>query len=77
MYSKLSKKQLNLVWEKGKPISNENPDKYRHDKFGNWISKEEFEKPDLLGWEVRKINSRKSVKVENLEPLFWKNAQGF
>lgn len=76
MYIKLSEELKNKVWEKGEPISNENPDKYRQDKYGNWIAKKDFEKSkSLLGWKISKIDPSSSPKIENLEPLFWKNAQ--
>jgi hypothetical protein len=76
MYNKLSEELLELVWEKGEPIVNENPDKYRLDKYGHWIAKNEFESfESLLGWHANKINSKDSVSIENLEPLFWKNTR--
>jgi|GEM_PF-5249705 len=74
MYIKPSEKLLDRVWEKAKPISNENPDKYRVDRYGNWILNDDFKrKSSLLGWEICKIDPNSDSRIENLEPLFWKN----
>jgi len=78
VYIKPEDELKNRVWQKAKPISNENPDIYRIDKFGNWIAKNEFEKSkSLLGWKISKINPLKKESVDNLEPLFWKNVEQY
>ena len=76
MYIKPTQKLRDEVWEKGQTISNENPDVYRIDKYGNWIAKEEFEKnKSLLGWKISKIDPKSESTLDNLEPLFWKNVE--
>lgn len=76
MHIKPTQKLKDEVWEKAKRISNENPDVYRIDRFGNWIAKEEFDKgKSLLGWKISKINPKSDPDLENLEPLFWKNVE--
>lgn len=67
---------IRLVWRKGKISSNNNPNKWRLDDFGNFIAfSKHGDRDSKYGWEIDHIVPLKaggSDHVDNLRPLNWK-----
>lgn len=67
---------IEAVWKKGKAVSSD-PDKWRKDDCGAWISRERYRDRDsIYGWEIDHIKPKSeggSDDLENLRPLQWKN----
>ena len=67
-----SKKKIEKVWEKGRPIRGRNPNLYRKDAFGNRMYKPSYGKGGENGWEIDHIRPRVrggSDALRNLRPL--------
>lgn len=67
-----SKKEIQKVWEKGKPIKGKNPDTHRKDVLGNEIYKPSYGKNSKKGWEIdhKKPKSKGgSESLRNKQPL--------
>ncbi len=67
-----SKKLIDEVWEKGRPIRGSNPDTWRRDPKGNVICKRSYGTQGEYGWEIdHKIPVAKggSDNIRNLQPL--------
>lgn len=47
-----TKKEIDEVWGKGKPITGKNPDLYRKDSHGNEIYKASYGKNGKKSWEI-------------------------
>lgn len=70
-------KDIIVVWNKGKIISDYDPDIYRQDECGAWIKFQSYGKrDDTFGWEIDHITSQDhngSDALSNLRPLQWEN----
>ena len=67
-----SKKKLDKIWEKGKPIRGKNPNLYRTDDYGNPIYKPSYGKGGNMGWEFDHKNplaNDGTNTLRNLRPL--------
>jgi len=61
-------------WEKGKVVSNNDPNVYRMDDCGAWISRAMYGKRDSqYGWEIDHIDPNGGDDLSNLRPLQWEN----
>ena len=70
----VSKKKIDNVWGKGKPIRRRNPDTWRRDSEGNIIRKGSYGTHGEYGWEIdHKYPQSKggSDANKNLQPLHW------
>lgn len=47
-----SQKEIDAVWNKGKPIAGRDPDLYRKDPYGNTIYKPAYGTQGKMGWEI-------------------------
>jgi len=66
--------KIQQVWEKGKVVSDNDPNIYRQDDCGAWISKAAYGKRDSqYGWEIDHINPNGGDDLSNLRPLQWQN----
>jgi 5-methylcytosine-specific restriction endonuclease McrA len=74
-----SDKQIQEVWEKGKIVSGNNPDKWRKDHCGAWMDRDmygENTNPLSYGWEIDHIKPESKGgghELSNLQPLQWEN----
>ena len=70
-----SKKQIEQVWDKAKPVRGRNPDAWRKDAQGNRIRKGSYGTEGEYGWEIDHKNPKAkggSDNPRNLQPLHWK-----
>ena len=70
-----SKKTIDEVWEKAKPIRSKNPDSRRRDPEGNEIRKGSYGTQGEYGWEIDHKNPKAKGGTDNprnLQPLHWK-----
>jgi len=69
-----SDEKIQQVWEKGKVVSNNDPNIYRKDECGAWINRAAYGKRDSqYGWEIDHINPNGGDDLSNLRPLQWEN----
>lgn len=73
------------VWNKGTIVPNFDPDKYRKDACGAWISWERYgDKHGPYGWEIdhiypearlklRRLSQESIDDIRNLRPMHWRN----
>ena len=69
-----SKKDIEQVWEKGKPIKGNNPDVWRKDAEGNKIKHGSYGTTGEYGWEIDHkypVSKGGSDQQKNLQPLHW------
>lgn len=68
---------INLVWHKGLIVNGYDPDIYRKDYSGAWISRNAYgDRESILGWEIDHVYpiSKGGTNEEiNLRPINWKN----
>jgi len=65
---------IQKVWEKGKPVLNNNPVEWRKDDCGAWIGRKYHGNRDSqYGWEIDHINPNGGDGINNLRPLQWEN----
>jgi hypothetical protein len=69
--------QIQEVWRKGQIAGKLNPEKWRVDACGAWISREQFgNKGSMYGWvlgHVTPLDRGGSDDISNLRPLQWRN----
>jgi len=69
-----SEEKIQQVWEKGKVVSNNDPNIYRKDTCGAWINRATYGKRDSqYGWEIDHIDPNGGDDLANLRPLQWEN----
>lgn len=73
------------IWEKGTKVPHYDPDKYRKDACGAWISWDRYgDKHSPYGWQIdhiypesklqlRRIDQKSIDDINNLRPLHWQN----
>ena len=69
-----SKKHIEDVWEKAKPIRGRNPDTWRRDAAGNKLRKGSYGTLGEYGWEVDHKNPKSKGGTDNprnLRALHW------
>jgi hypothetical protein len=69
-----TEEEIEAVWRKGKPLSNNSPERYRYDECGAWMDRKEYgnrKSPD--GWEIDHISPGGPDTLDNLRPLNWAN----
>lgn len=67
-----SKKTIDDVWDKGKPIRGKNPEAWRRDPDGNKIRKGSYGTEGEYGWEIDHIKPKArggGDDLRNLQPL--------
>ena len=68
---------INYFWQKGLVVEGYNPDLYRQDYSGAWISRNAFgDRDSILGWEIDHVYplSKGGTNEEiNLRPINWRN----
>ena len=70
-----SKKQIQEMWGKARPIKGKNPDVWRKDKYNNKIRFGSYGTQGEYGWEIDHKNPKArggSDQDRNLQPLYWK-----
>jgi len=72
-----SEQQIQAVWEKGETVERFNPDKWRKDACGAWISRSQLgNRESMFGWEIDYITppaNGGTDDINNLRPVQWKN----
>jgi hypothetical protein len=69
-----SEELIQLVWEKGQVVPNNNPDTWRKDECGAWIKRNQHgNRESQYGWEIDHIGPDGGDDVQNLRPLQWEN----
>jgi hypothetical protein len=75
-----TEQQIQAVWNKGQVVEKFNPDKWRKDTCGAWISRGQHgNKDSIFGWEIDHITpvaDGGTDDVSNLRPLQWENEVG-
>lgn len=69
-----TKKLIEEVWEKAKPIRGKDPDAWRKDKYDNKIRFGSYGTRGDYSWEIDHKNpkdKRGSDQLRNLQPLQW------
>ncbi len=65
------------VWEKGIIITNNDPQYWRQDQCGAWISRANYGcQHSPFGWEINYIHPQMGSRgqdISNLRPMQWKN----
>jgi hypothetical protein len=65
------------VWEKGIVNEHNDPQYWRLDECGAWISRSDYgHQQSLFGWEINYIHSQSDdggQSLSNLRPMQWKN----
>ena len=70
----LSKEEIQQVWEKGEIVDDSYKDKWRKDKCGAWISRDEHgNRESIYGWEIDHVDPKGGDDISNKRPLQWKN----
>lgn len=67
-----SKKLIDQVWDKGKPVRGQNPDSWRRDADGNKIRFGSYGTEGEYGWEIDHVKPKAkggSDDLRNLQPL--------
>ena len=67
-----SKKEIDQVWEKGKPVPGKNPDLYRRDAQGFEIYKPSYGKNGTKSWDIDHsvpVSKGGSDSMRNKQPL--------
>jgi hypothetical protein len=72
-----SEEIIQEVWEKGTVVSNNDPEIWRKDQCGAWISRSYYGNRDSqYGWEIDHITPESEgggEQLSNLRPLQWEN----
>ena len=69
-----SEKVIQDVWEKGTIVANNDPQKWRKDQCGAWISRSKYgNRESQYGWEIDHISPGGGDYLSNLRPLQWQN----
>ena len=69
-----SKKEIDQIWEKAKPVRGKNPDSWRKDNHGNTIRKGSYGTKGEYGWELDHKNPSSkggTDSAKNIQPLHW------
>lgn len=69
-----SKKDIETVWEKAKPVRGKDPDVWRKDVEGNPIRHGSYGTQGEYGWEIdhkHPVSKGGSDHQKNLQPLHW------
>ena len=68
---------IDYVWEKGLVVDGYNPELYRKDYSGAWISRKAYgDRESVLGWEIDHVypTSKGGTNEDvNLRPINWRN----
>ena len=65
---------IQKVWEKGKPVENNDPNVWRKDDCGAWIGRNYYgNRNSQYGWEIDHISPGGPDTLSNLRPLQWQN----
>jgi len=70
-----SKKQVQDIWNKAKPMRGKNPDVWKKDKYNKKIRFGSYGTTGEYGWEIDHKNPKDkggSNQDRNLQPLHWK-----
>lgn len=76
--------QIDAVWNKATAVNDYDPDLYRKDVCGAWMSKKEYGMQTTLGWEIDHVFPESKAKqrgytqaqiddFRNLRPMQWEN----
>lgn len=68
---------IQLVWEKGTCIVDNDSNIWRKDECGAWIQRSMHgDRTSQYGWEIDLISPHGPEEFSNLRPLHWKNCVG-
>jgi len=74
MQISFTEEEIQQVWEKGTTVSGNDPNVWRKDACGAWISRSRHGDMDSqYGWHIDHINPNGGDGLSNLRPLQWKN----
>lgn len=69
---KITKTDIDKVWDKAREIRGKNPNTYRRDPYGNTLYKSSYGKSTNMGWEIDHIKPKSrggSDGLRNLQAL--------
>jgi Tfp pilus assembly protein PilX len=68
---------IQMVWEKGMCIEDNDSNIWRKDECGAWIQRSmHSDRTSQYGWEIDLINPHGPEEISNLRPIHWKNSVG-
>ena len=74
---KITREVINQVWELGHTVQHNNPNEFRKDKCGAWISRHKYgNRKSMYGWEISHktaLSEGGTYNLSNLCPLHWEN----
>ncbi|MDC9722913.1 MAG: HNH endonuclease signature motif containing protein [Urechidicola sp.] len=69
--------KIQQVWEKGTTVAGYNPNEYRKDQCGAWMTRNQYgNRKSKYGWEIDHITVQSKGgghELSNLRPLQWEN----
>jgi len=69
-----TEEDINVVWKKGTAVLNVDPNVWRKDDCGAWISRAKYgTRESDYGWEIDHISPDGPDHLSNWRPLQWKN----
>ena len=72
-----SQEVIQLVWEKGKTVPDNDPEVWRKDECGAWMQRSMYaDRSSQYGWEIDHSVPGGSDDIVNLCPLHWRNNVG-
>jgi hypothetical protein len=65
---------IDAVWERGRAMTEADPEHWRQDSCGAWIRRDQYGREDSdFGWKIERISPGGEPSADNLRPFHWRN----